>query len=271
MMLDLTRARVTEDGRDVESRIFNREAKVRLTQVMIILAFLTVIEAAPRLGYVDRFTLIPFTEMVLELATMFSGDIIYEQIATTFTVVGAAYLLAIAIGLPIGLLMGRSILLFDIFRPYLLIFYAIPIFAFYPLFIQLLGFNILPILVIAWLFSLMIIITNTATGLNEVSNVYLKVGRDYGLSSWEMFYHVELPAATPYIFSGMKLGLIYAILATIGSEFLLATSGLGWLISHSYHSFEVRTMYAAILLIPLITSPILYGLNQIESKINRRR
>jgi NitT/TauT family transport system permease protein len=151
-----------------------------------------------------------------------------------------------------------------------LIYYAVPFFAFYPLLISLLGLGIIPILTIAWGFSVVIIVTNTASGLGEIPEVYIKAGKDMNLSARQLLTRVYFPAAVPYVFTGLKLGFIYALIGVIASEFILAESGLGWLISYSYNNFDVRGMYAAMLLVVVLAVTVNAVLAGIERRLYRR-
>ncbi|WP_162993881.1 ABC transporter permease [Halalkalicoccus subterraneus] len=208
--------------------------------------------------------------MVSELLDLLFAGVLTPHIIQTFTAVFGAFLLAILTGLPIGILLWRISTLKEIMDPYLLIYYAIPFFAFYPLLISIMGIGIMPILTIAWGFSVVIIITNTASGLDEIPEVYVKAGKDMNLNSRQLLQHVYFPAAVPYVFTGLKLGFIYALIGTIASEFILAENGLGWLISYNYNNFDVQGMFAAMLLVILLALFVNAVLASIENRLYRR-
>jgi NitT/TauT family transport system permease protein len=89
------------------------------------------------------------------------------------------------------------------------------------------------------------------------------------LSSWQMLRHVYFPAAVPFVFTGLKLGFVYALIGVIASEFILAESGLGWLISYNYNNFDVSGMYAAMLLVVLLAIATNAALSLIETRLYR--
>jgi NitT/TauT family transport system permease protein len=72
------------------------------------------------------------------------------------------------------------------------------------------------------------------------------------------------------VFTGLKLGFVYALIGTIASEFILAESGLGWLISYNYNNFDVEGMYAAMLLVILLALATNAGLVAVENRLYRR-
>lgn len=248
----------------------SRTHKVRLAQLLVIGSILTFVEFAPKLGWVGETTLIPLSAMLGELTTLLFDGTLTPHIEQTFTAVFGAFALAVVTGIPAGIALWRVNTLKQILDPYLLIYYAIPFFAFYPLLISLLGLGIAPILLIAWGFSVVIIVMNTASGLSEIPEAYVLAGRDMNLSSWQMLRYVYLPASVPYVFTGLKLGFVYSLIGTIASEFILAENGLGWLISYSYNNFDIRGMYAAMLLVILLAIIMNTILALIENRLYRR-
>jgi len=243
---------------------------VRLAQAAVLLSVVGFVEFAPKWGLVGATTLIPLSSMLDELVTLLADGTLTPHIVQTFTSVFGAFVLAVLTGLPAGVVLWKVDTLKQILDPYLLIYYAIPFFAFYPLLISLMGLGVAPIISIAWGFSVVIIVTNTASGLGEIPPVYVQAGRDMNLTTWQMLRYVYLPASVPYVFTGLKLGFVYAIIGTIASEFILADSGLGWLISYDYNNFDVRGMYAAMLLVVVLALAVNTLLAVTENRLYRR-
>jgi len=248
----------------------SRTAKVRLAQAAVLTTIVAFVEVAPRVGIVGRTTLIPLSEMVGELFELLSSGELTPHIVQTFSAVFGAFALALVTGVPAGVVLWRVDTLKQVLDPYLLIYYAVPFFAFYPLLISILGLGIAPILAIAWGFSVVILVTNTASGLAQIPEAYTAAGRDMNLSRWQMLRYVYLPASVPYVFTGLKLGFVYALIGTIASEFILAESGLGWLIAYSYNSFDVPGMYAAMLLVITLALAVNTVLANVEARLYER-
>ncbi len=247
-----------------------RHHKVRAAQLGVLAMVVGTIEFGPKLGYIDSTTLIPLSEMTDELLGLLASGALTPHIQQTFAAVFGAFLLAILTGLPAGVVLWRHQLLKRVLDPYLLIYYAVPFFAFYPLLITIFGLGIVPILLIAWGFSVAILVSNTASGLENIPDVYVKAGKDMNLTRRQLLVYVYFPAAVPYVFTGLKLGFIYALIGTVASEFILAESGLGWLISFSYNNFDVRGMFAAMLLIILLALVVNTALTHLERRLYRR-
>ncbi len=224
-------------------------ARIRLTRWGLVALALLAIELLPRLGLVDRLSLVPLTEMVRQLWLLVSDGILLPHVARTMAAIVAAGAAAAVTGLPLGVLLWRARVVRRILQPYLTTYYAIPIFAFYPLFIAVFGLGVAPVILIAWAWAVVAIVLNTVIGLNQVPEVMVKVGRSLRLSPWRMFTRIYFPAATPYIFTGFKLAVSYTVIGVVASEFIQAESGLGWFVGFSYNNFAIQNMYAAILLI----------------------
>jgi NitT/TauT family transport system permease protein len=97
------------------------------------------------------------------------------------------------------------------------------------------------------------------------------VGESLRLSRWKIFVWIYFPAATPHIFTGLKLGFIYAIIGVIASEFILSTKGLGHLVRFSYSAFETEIMYASMLLIVIMAVVINSVLMRVEAWLYGRQ
>ena len=247
-----------------------RSTKIRALQAVVVGGVLSFVELAPRLELVSPTTLVPLSEMARVLADQLASGRLTSDVAATLIAVFGAFGLAVLTGVPAGAVLWKVDELKQVLDPYLLIYYAVPFFAFYPLLVSLIGLGTLPILLIAWGFSVVIIVTNTASGLREVPEEYVLVGRNLNLSSWQLFRHVYLPAAVPYVFTGLKLGFVYALIGTVASEFILAENGLGHVIKYQYNNFGVSQMYGAMLLVLSLALVANGVLTLVERRLYRR-
>lgn len=242
-------------------------AQVRLTRWAVILAAVAALELVPRLGLGDAITLIPLSEIAAELFELLAtGELMPHLLATGGAFV-LSFLLAGVTGVPLGYLLWRYKPLKRTLDPYLTTYYAIPIFAFYPLLLAILGFNILPIVAISWAWAVVAVVLNTSIGFGEVPQVLMKVGRIMNLSRWQIVSRIFFPAALPYIFTGLKLGMVYSLIGVIASEFVLSTRGLGYLVSYNYLNFRTASMYSAMFVILGLAILLNLTLNQIERRL----
>jgi NitT/TauT family transport system permease protein len=235
----------------------------------MLIAFLITIEYVARAGILPPTELVPLTEMVSTLFERISSGEIRPDLYDTTYRVSTAFVAATLVGIPIGWLLWKNETLWWILDPYLIVLYATPIFVFYPLLIVYFGLGSTPIILIAFTMSVTAIVISTANGLDKVPDIYFDVGRSLNLSSVQFITRVQLPAAVPYIFTGLKLGFIYAFIGVIASEFILANTGLGYLVSLHYDRWETAEMYAAIIAIilaVLVNSIVMH----LENRLYRR-
>lgn len=259
-----------------------RVNKVRITKWSIVLGAAVCLEVIARTGIVRRSTLIPVSEMFIRLwkfaitgeipARFLKDSSIAGNFFMTFGEILLSFSLAVLVGVPIGILLWKLKALARILNPYLVSYYAIPVFALYPLFVALFGIGIFSIVLMGWLFAIVAIIINTTTGFEEVDKqIYPDVGKSLRLSRLKIFLWIYFPAATPYIFTGLKLGFIYSLIGVIASEFIISTRGLGHLVAFSYSAFETENMYASMLLIVIIAVLINAVLMRMEAWLYGRQ
>jgi len=179
--------------------------------------------------------------------------------------------LAVGVGLIVAALLHRRRALRDTLDPLFATYYAVPVFAFYPFFIVVFGLGDMPQILIAFMLGVVAVIVNTLNGLDRVPQVLLKTARVMRLGPAEAALRLTLPAASPYIVTGVKLAVAYAFIGIIGSEFILSRGGIGYEISFAYNNFENAIMYPLIVLI-LLASTVFNGLlNRWERTLLARR
>jgi NitT/TauT family transport system permease protein len=239
------------------------------TRILLLAAAAAFLEIAPRVGLVDSLTLVPLSKMLTTLGVQLVSGELWSHLGYTGSSIVISFALATVSGVFLGYLLWRHSRVRRALEPYLTSYYALPVFAFYPVLVAMFGLNRTPVILLAWIYALVAIITNTAIGFDSVREVHLKAARIYQLSPWQTLLRIQLPAAAPYVFTGLKLAVTYAVIGVIASEFILATQGLGWLVSFTYNSFELSEMYAAIVLIMSLAVLITAALSLIERRLGR--
>jgi NitT/TauT family transport system permease protein len=124
---------------------------------------------------------------------------------------------------------------------------------------------------IGYLFAVVAMIVNTLTGIDRIPRVLTKVAVAHRLTWADATFRVKLPAAAPNLFVGLKLAVAYSFIGVIASEFIMATSGLGYAIAYAYNNFDNRTMYALMLFVLALVSAVNMALYVWERRMARRR
>jgi NitT/TauT family transport system permease protein len=163
------------------------------------------------------------------------------------------FALAAAIGVAVGILMGRSRRMEDIFLPLVSVLAPIPGIAWAPLFLLWFGLGNQPATLLVAFVSAFPIILNTWTGVKAVKEVWVRSAQAMGADDRRLFAKVIVPGALPYILTGLRLGLAQAWRALVGVEMLAAVPwGLGWMIFGAREFLNTDVMLAGVVVIGVI-------------------
>ena len=225
-------------------------------RVAIIGGMAATLEFACRAGWIDPVSVIRPSTMVAGAYRLLASGEYYEDILLTLENVGLALLISIAFGFLGGLVLHRLPRLRRAIDPLLASYYAVPTFLFYPLFIVLFGLNRWPLVAIGVLFGVVAMMLNTLLGFDRVPLVLNKAARVMRLTRTQEIALVTLPACAPYIFTGVKLAIVYCFIGVIAGEFVLSGAGFGFKIAFAYNNFDNPTMYGLMLLLLLLVGGV---------------
>jgi NitT/TauT family transport system permease protein len=240
-------------------------------RLMITIGVVGVLEAMCRLGAIDRFAMPPPSEIMWNLGRILVTGQMWPAIAKTFANVAAAGAAAIVAGVALGTLIHRWAALRETLDPAFAAYYAIPIYAFYPLFIVVFGLGDLPQVLIGFMLALVAVIMNTLNGLDRVPRVLLKTARIQRLGRVSTALKVSLPFAAPYVFTGIKLAVAYSFIGVIGAELIMSRTGLGYEIGYAYNNFDNAVMYPLIVLVLTVAASVNAVFYVWEKKLLARR
>jgi NitT/TauT family transport system permease protein len=162
------------------------------------------------------------------------------------------FTLAAAVGVALGVLMGRSSIAAACLGPIFSGTYPIPKIALFPVFIYLFGIGSLSKVVLIFLECLYPIVVTTHAGSRAVNRVLLWSAANMGASRARILWRVVVPAAAPFIFAGFRIALPIAMIVVIITEMISSADGLGYLAMYSLASFKTDRMLAVVVMIALI-------------------
>jgi NitT/TauT family transport system permease protein len=241
-----------------------------LVRIAITAGIVLALEAGCRWGLINRRSMVPPSQMAVALAGLMQTPDFWEQLGSTLRNIVVALGCAIVVGFGAGTLLHRFPRARRAVEPLISSYYALPFFVLYPLFIVLFGMNAIPITFMGFLYAVMAMVTGTLAGLDRIPPVLSKVGRTFRMGPVEEALKVKLPAAAPFVFTGVKLALGYAITGVIGSEFILSSNGLGYSIAFAYNNFEDKTMYGLLLFVIIAVSALTILLHRLERSVQYR-
>jgi NitT/TauT family transport system permease protein len=182
---------------------------------------------------------------------MFSGELIGDLWASFYRVF-LGFAIGAGLALPIGLLMGASNKIYDYCNPTFQILRPIPPIAFIPLAILWFGLGNPPAVFLIALGAFFPVLMNTVVGVRAVDNIYIRAAKNLGASPYVMFTRVILPAATPYILSGVRIGIGTGFICMIVAEMIAVNSGLGYRILEAREYFWSDKIIAGMFTIGLL-------------------
>jgi len=169
-------------------------------------------------------------------------------------------LIEIAIGFPIGAIagiglgyaFGRSRVLADIFEPIIIALNGIPRTALAPLFIVWLGIGVWSKVGVVFLLTFFLNFFNTYTGMRQMDQEYVDLANLMGVKGWKLTFKVIFPAISPYVFTGIRTSIPFAVIGAIVGEFVAATEGVGFFIRMSAGIFRTADVFVGIIVLMIM-------------------
>lgn len=189
----------------------------------------------------------PPVTLILEawLENLLDGTLIGHLLATLWRQM-LGYLLAAVLGISMGLAMGYYRPLYNLFEPLVEVLRPIPGPAYLPILILFVGIGHEMKVVLILLASFFPILLNTYSGVRAIDRVQFDTARTLGLSTFQTFRELVLPAASPHILTGMRISLAISLILAILGEMIVSNDGLGYFTLLAQRTFKIPDMYAGI-------------------------
>ncbi|WP_454918907.1 ABC transporter permease [Xanthobacter sediminis] len=213
------------------------------------LGLMAIWEAAVYIFAIPNFILPPPSAIALSLYDgLVSGLFVYNFLVTAFqTLVGFA--IAAVVGIAIGATVAQFRIVERIVYPWLVALQTLPKIAIAPLIVIWAGYGIGSKVIIVALAAIFPVLVNTIMGLKSCDQGKLDLMRSLGAGPWETFRTVRLPNALPFIFAGLNVAIVLAILGSIVGEFVGSKAGLGNLILEANFQFDVARIFAVLIIL----------------------
>lgn len=193
------------------------------------------------------------------------GDF-FRHFNATMTAIVIGYGVGAALGLLLGLPLGRSETTAKVLDPFLLALNGIPRVALAPLFVIWFGIGILPKVILVFTLVFFVVFYNAYAGVRSVERRYIDLAWVMGARRSDLFAKVIFPAAMPYILLGLKLSIPYAVIGAIIGEFIASSRGLGYKIQVETSLYNTTGTMAGIIVLMVIV----VVLNGVIGAIERR-
>lgn len=216
---------------------------------ILLLLFLGLWQVAISTTSISPTTLPAPRDVGKEIVRLLSTGELNADLVVTLTETVIGFVIAVVAGILVGTVLGRVQWLEVAMRPALVFFQVVPKVALIPLFVIWFGFGIGSKIVIAAILAFFPLMLNVLLGVRSVDRGHRDLMRSLRANKWETFRRLELPSTLPYVFTGMEVGVIFAIIGAIVGEYLGGNEGLGFQVVTSLNALDAPRLYAVIIVL----------------------
>jgi NitT/TauT family transport system permease protein len=209
------------------------------------------------------------TDVLKAIKELADSGVLWSHIGISLARFGTAYLLAVAVAIPLGLFLGSFTRCHAAIDPLLQVLRPISPIAWFPLAVLWFGIGNAPAIFIIFLAAFYPVLLTTISAVRAVPPVYLKVATNFGAGSRMTFLRVIVPAAFPGIMVGLHIAVGTAWIHLVAGEMLGAQSGLGFMIVDARNFLRTDQIMAGMLLVGLLGLIIYRGMKAVERVVGR--
>jgi NitT/TauT family transport system permease protein len=192
---------------------------------------------------------------------------LWKYLWPSLVVLGIGLSLAAVAGIGIGLLLARYWVLDVALSVYITFLYSIPSVALVPLIVLWAGYETTAKVIILFLFAFFPMVINTYQGVKAVDPKLIEVGRAFRCSERQLWANIVLPAALPFIVTGLRLALGRGLIGMVLADLYTALSGIGYLISRMAATYQVSKLFVPIVTLGLLGVTLTAILRLVEKRV----
>ena len=224
---------------------------VTIVRVAIIGGFLVLWQIASG-PWIEPFLISSPSRIFVSLISGFRDGDLLQHTWVTFQEIAIGFPVGAISGIALGYAFGRSKLLAEIFEPIIIGLNGIPRTALAPLFIVWLGIGLWSKVGVVFLLTFFLNFFNTYTGMRQMDQEYVDLARLMGVKGWKLTFKVIFPAISPYVFTGIRTSIPFAVIGAIVGEFVAATEGVGFFIRMSAGIFRTADVFVGIIVLMIM-------------------
>lgn len=244
---------------------FRRMPENRQRWIVRIVTFVLVVTIWEAIGQMlGSLFFAPLSEVIPTYIEMATDGEMFSLLLNTLKEMFIGFIVATAVGLPIGLLMGRSLMFEELLNPWISAFFVTATASLLPLFVVLFGIDFNFRLAIIFWGTVWYVLLNTYHGAKGVDTEYLDVGRTFEASPLKVYTDIVIPGTLPFIFAGLRIGLIHSLRGVILAETFIHFGYGGLIAQYANLSANTRFVLALILTIMVLGYVLRLSLEKIE-------
>ncbi|NLE76573.1 MAG: ABC transporter permease [Chloroflexi bacterium] len=232
-----------------KDEIQQKRARVSIASLLTVLTLYTLVSNS---GLVNP-VLIPTPQSIISTGfTLFTQENLHLDILTSLMRVLSGYFVGVTLAIVLGTLMGWFWVVDGMFDPLIEIIRPVPPLAYIPLMILWFGIDETPKILVIMLGCFVNCIINVVAGVKNVPLIYIEAARTMGAKNRDLFFTVVLPAAVPYILTGLRVALGTAWAILVAAELIAAQRGLGFMMTNARRFFRTDAIMVGIFCIGIL-------------------
>lgn len=208
-----------------------------------------------------------FTETAAALVGLVLDPETWEAFLVSNIAMVLGFVLAVVMGVPLGLLMGRYRTAERITNPYLNILLVTPLAGIIPLLMMSVGIGLVARVIVVWSFAIVMVVVNSRAGVRQVDPNLIDMVRLFGSSELGVWRRVILPSALPAILTGIRIALGRAVTGMVIVELVMVSVGIGGLILNAQALFRFEELYAVVVLVVLEALILLAVVDWVQRRV----
>lgn len=239
-------------------------ARIRIPAIFSLVLWAAIWELIGRFGGIDLIP--PLTRIFAAAIEISALDKFHKALVLTGEAFAIGLGLAILVGIPVGIVMGRLRIAANMLNLWVNIFISAPLTAFVPAMMPLLGIGQTTVVATVFLFSVWVIVIDTQAGIVTVNKSLIEMAESFGASRFQIYLKVMILAALPEILTGLRMGVIRGVRGVIIGQLIVALLGFGELFDLYLGSFLMERFWALVLLIFGLAFILVQAMEFIERK-----
>lgn len=196
---------------------------------------------------------------------------IWLHVGSTVMTLFLGYAVGASLGIAFGLLLGISVHAERLIAPFIAALYGLPKVALLPLYVIFFGIGLVSKIALVASVVVFLLFYATLSGVRDVDRDVVDGLRLMGANGAEITWKVRLPAIVPWIYSGLRMSIGYALTTTVVAEALSSNRGLGFLIEYSASQFNSAGVFGAVVVLLVLSSVIMIPLGMLERRVKPTR
>jgi NitT/TauT family transport system permease protein len=196
-------------------------------------------------------------------------DAVWPHLWSTLQATLWGLLAGVGSGFAVGLLLGRSRMLAQVFQPFIVAFNSMPRIAFVPLITMFFGLGMTSKVVTSWFVVFFLVFFNTYKGARSVEREMVDFCRTLGGSKRQILWRVYVPTARSWIFAAVPNAISFALIGVLLAEFVGSTTGMGYLMTTALATLNATDMFTAVTVLSIVGIALVTATAALERRVSR--